>query len=110
MKPIMFKATSKKFTLAYVEDGVNTDYEEERTWLEERYSYVDDLEITEIYTKDYLLRNVPEPFKSKFSYMAYQRGHWAGDHEIMLHVQEYVSELLPCIDEYRRQIMKECGK
>ena len=65
---------------------------------------VDDLTFTEIEKTDYLLRDVPEEFKSRLSYMAYEDGHAYGQDEIESKLSDLVSDLLPCIKDFEKRL------
>ena len=65
---------------------------------------IDDLNFTEMEKTDYLLRDVPEEFKSRLSYMAYEDGHASGQDEIESKLSDLVSELLPCIKDFEKRL------
>ena len=65
---------------------------------------IDDLTFTEIEKTDYLLRDVPEEFKSRLSYMAYEDGHAYGQDEIESKLADLVSDLLPCIKDFEKRL------
>ena len=65
---------------------------------------VDDLTFTEIEKTDYLLRDVPEEFKSRLSYMAYEDCHAYGQDEIESKLSDLVSDLLPCIKAFEKRL------
>lgn len=58
-------------------------------------------ELTKI---DYLLSQVPPEFRSKLSYMAYEKGHSAGEEEIELTLEGLVNDLLPCIKDFEKRL------
>jgi len=70
--------------------------------LQESYSWVEDLVITEVDvdSNDYILRNVPEELKSSFSWMAYDSGHHAGEEEVACILRGLVNDFLPGILAY----------
>lgn len=68
---------------------------------------IGDLEFTEMEKTDYLLKAVPEEFRSRLAYMAYERGHSAGESEVELILEGLVSDLLPCIAAFESRIRKE---
>lgn len=60
-----------------------------------------DLMVVRVYTEyEYILKDVPIEFHPTLSYMAYERGHSAGQAEIILILQELVNSLLPPIREF----------
>lgn len=65
------------------------------------------IEIEEIDTdsEDYIMRNIPKEFHSTLSYMAYDRGHSAGESECRLYLRELVSELQKPIEEFRKNLL-----
>jgi hypothetical protein len=65
---------------------------------------IDELIITEMEKTDYLLRDVPEEFKSRLSYMAYEDGHAYGQDEIESKLSDLVSDLLPCIKDFEKRL------
>ena len=65
---------------------------------------IDELIITEMEKTDYLLRDVPEEFKSRLSYMAYEDGHAYGEEEVESILSNLVSELLPCIKDFEKRL------
>ena len=68
---------------------------------------VSDFEVLVTYSEtDWILRDVPEEFRSRLSYMAYERGHSAGESEITLILEELVSNLLPCIKAFEERLTK----
>lgn len=88
-------ATSSKYQLPS-----DTCFTSEKV-LREHYSWVDDLVVTPVNKHDYLLSKVPEEFRSTLSYMAYERGHSAGEHEkILLVLERLVNDLKPAIDKF----------
>jgi len=56
---------------------------------------------------DYLLLQVPEEFRGKLSYMAYERGHSAGESEVELILTELIYELKPVIQAFEKRIRSE---
>jgi hypothetical protein len=49
---------------------------------------------------DYWIKMLPEEFRSTVSKMAYDRGHSAGEEEVLLILQDLVSDLLPCFEKW----------
>ena len=52
-----------------------------------------------------ILGDIPDEFKSALSYMAYERGHSAGYEEVIIHLQDLVSNLQEPIDEFRERLL-----
>jgi len=65
---------------------------------------VDDLTFTEIEKEDYILMDVPEEFKSRLSYMAYEDGHAYGQEEVESKLSDLVNDLLPCIKAFEKRL------
>ena len=60
-----------------------------------------------IWTKaeqEYELEKLPEEFRSAISYMAYERGHSAGEDEVLSILKELVSDLLPSIKAFEKRL------
>lgn len=70
----------------------------------ERYSWVEDLEIEVVPETEYLISTIPPEFRSVLSYMAYQRGHSAGEEEVNLILRELISDLKPAIEAFEKRI------
>jgi hypothetical protein len=70
--------------------------------LKNYYDWAEDLEIKEIDVddRDYILRDVPEEFKSPAYWAAYESGHSAGEEEVASYLREFVSDFLPAILAY----------
>ena len=51
-----------------------------------------------------LLEQVPVEFRSVLSSMAYDRGHSAGEDEVILILKDLVNELKPAIEQYTQRI------
>lgn len=92
---IQYQATSVIY-------GVKSELFSTKEALNDYYAWAEDLVITEIDTddRDYILRDVPEELKSSISWMAYERGHSAGQDEVASYMREMVSDLLPAILAY----------
>lgn len=73
------------------------------------HSWAEDLVIQEINVddSDYILRDVPEEFKSSLSWMAYDRGHSWGENEVACILRGLVDDLLPAILAYGIRMKKE---
>lgn len=56
-----------------------------------------------------LLKDLPEEFRGKLSYMAYERGHSSGNEEILICLQNLVSDLEEPIRKYGERVRKEAG-
>jgi len=69
--------------------------------------YEADLRWTEIDKTEFLLSVVPEEFRSRLSYMAYERGHSAGESEVEMILQSLISDLLPCILNFQERLTKQ---
>jgi len=98
-----FKPTSKKYQIS--ECYFDTMSEAQST-----YSWVDDL-VIESHDKtreEWLFRDhdTPIEFRSVLSYMAYERGHSAGEDEVFNILSNLVSELKPAIEAYTTRIKK----
>jgi hypothetical protein len=63
-----------------------------------------ELTFQELSKTDYLLSKVPPEFRSKLSYMAYEKGHSAGEEEIELILEELINDLLPCIESFEKRL------
>lgn len=50
------------------------------------------------------LERVPEEFRSVLSFMAYQRGHSAGDDEVLGVLQGLINDLEPAINAYTERL------
>jgi hypothetical protein len=50
------------------------------------------------------LERVPEDFRSVLSFMAYQRGHSAGDDEVLVVLQGLINDLEPAIKSYTERL------
>lgn len=66
-----------------------------------------ELRFTEIDRSEFLLSMVPEEFRSRLSYMAYERGHSAGEAEVEMILGSLVGDLLPCITAFQDRLKKE---
>jgi hypothetical protein len=55
-------------------------------------------------TQTEILKDIPEEFKSALSYMAYERGHSAGNEEIVNELRGLVSDLQQAIEDYTKRI------
>lgn len=51
---------------------------------------------------DALLETVPVEFRSVLSYMAYERGHSAGELEVLLILKDLIHDLKPAIEEFAK--------
>ena len=73
------------------------------------YSWIEDLEIKSVDTDDqeFILRETPPEFRSILSYMAYERGHSAGESEVARILRELVYDLTPAINEFAKRIRVE---
>lgn len=60
--------------------------------------------IQELSETDFILKDIPIEFKSVLSYMAYERGHSAGENEINLVLRGLVSDLTPAINEFKKNL------
>ena len=76
----------------------------------EYFSFFDDEEfkdyvtITEMPKTDYILKDIPEEFKSVLSYMAYEQGHSAGESEVDMILRNLAFELKPAIQKFEARI------
>jgi hypothetical protein len=57
--------------------------------------------------RDELLSRVPKEFRSQLSYMAYERGHSAGEDEVILHLGSLIDDLEEPIREFEKRIRQE---
>jgi len=56
-----------------------------------------------------VLKDLPEEFRSRISYMAHERGHSAGYEECLIHVKEYVRDLKDPIEKFKNRISQSRG-
>lgn len=64
-----------------------------------------ELTFQELTKTDYLLSKLPPEFRSQLSYMAYEKGHSAGEAEIELILEGLVNDLLPCIKDFEKRLL-----
>ena len=88
----IWKVSSKGYSKAEVAEKMGAD--------------VEDIDFVEYSEVEYILKDVPTEFRSVLSYMAYERGHSAGEDEVVLHLKELVSNLKPAIDAYTIRLSK----
>lgn len=55
----------------------------------------------------YILKDVPKEFQATLSYMAYERGHYAGQEECNCILRRLVFDLLPTIRKFEARIRRE---
>ena len=67
---------------------------------------LENLTFEEINETDHLLLQVPDEFRSTLSYMAYERGHSAGESEVLGILRELIYDLKPAIDKYTERLNK----
>lgn len=74
--------------------------------------WAEDFQIHEVDLDDpeFILKDVPEEFKSVFSSYAWDRGHSYGKEEVTLHLHDLVSEFLPAILKYGERISLQGNK
>ncbi len=65
---------------------------------------IPEIEFTEMDETAYILQDVPPEFRAGLSYMAYERGHYAGEAEVLLILRELISSLKPQIEAYRDRL------
>lgn len=73
--------------------------------LRENYPWVEDLTVEKVNKTDYLLSSVPEDFRSTLSYMAYERGHSAGEDEVTSILEGLVNDLRPAIMKFEQRLL-----
>ncbi len=56
--------------------------------------------------REILLEQVPPEFKSVFSYYAYDKGHYAGEEEELITLENLISEFKPAIDKFELRLTK----
>jgi hypothetical protein len=74
--------------------------------VENEMDFCDDLVIEETTESELLLKSIPEEFVSVLSYMAYERGHSAGESEVALYLRDLIYDLKPAIDKYTARLLK----
>lgn len=69
-----------------------------------------EVKIKEIEKSTFLLESAPQEFRATLSYMAYERGHSAGEDEVELVLEGLIADLSPAIREYtkRMKLAKGC--
>lgn len=95
----IYHATSKKYKISH--------FSENKEQLSEFHNYAEDLVITEIPRKEWVLSQVPEEFRSVLSWHSYERGHSAGEDECDLILENIINELKPAIDKFEARIRAE---
>lgn len=66
-----------------------------------------DMSFTSMSEEEHILQEVPEEFRATLAYMAYERGHSAGDEEILMLLRELVSNLLPAIKAFEEKLARK---
>ena len=54
-----------------------------------------------------ILEGIPEEFKKVISYIAWQQGHSAGYHEVIIYLNNMAYEFRPAIKAYNTRIFNE---
>ena len=86
-------------------------YAEDKEPLENWHPHLlDDPEfsIQEVSKESILLEQVPEEFRAKLSYMAYERGHSSGQEECYYILKALIADLFPAIKEFETRIRNSC--
>lgn len=88
---------------------INSELFKTKEELLDNYDWAEDLVIStiDVDDRDYILRDVPEELKGCLSWMAYERGHSAGENEVACHMRSLVDDLLPAILAYGIRMKKE---
>ena len=68
-------------------------------WIEKNIIEID------VHSNEYIMRDIPEEFHSALSYMAYERGHSAGEEEIRNILMGLVEDLKPSFEKYEHRII-----
>lgn len=68
------------------------------------HDWRDDLVIEEIEERDWLSEQLPPEFRGPLSYMAWERGHSAGQDEVDMIFRGLVTDLLPAIQAFEKHI------
>ena len=68
-----------------------------------------ELELQEMEKTDYILLQVPKEFRGPLSYMAYERGHSAGESEVEMILEGLVADLAPVIQAFEKRIRAEAS-
>ena len=72
--------------------------------LKNYHDWMDDLVIEEIEERDWLSEQLPPEFRGPLAYLAYERGHSAGQDEVDMIFRNLVTDLLPAIKAFESRI------
>lgn len=95
----VYYATSKKYNIS--------NFSENKQQLIQDNNWMEDLVITEIPRNEWLLSQVPVEFRDVLSYSAYEKGHYAGEEEVAIILENMIWELKPAIDKFEARIRAE---